>query len=70
MSYQLSDSMLEDIPSGWAFQFAEEIGIRPVFDAIVKKELQLSDKNLSQQRQKSLLAYHEVKENDSEQIYQ
>lgn len=70
LDFVLVDPSLEEIPAGWAYQFAEEIGIRPAFDAIIKKELQLSDKKFSQQRQTSLNAYYQVKENDSEQIYQ
>jgi len=40
------------------------------YDTIIKKELKLSDKKLQQHKQKMLNAYYEVKENESEQIYE
>lgn len=64
------DTTLEEIPSGWAFQFAEDLNMKETFDCLVKKEMKLSDKKLQQYRQKMLTAYYEVKENEGEQIYE
>gem|GEM_PF-6880108 len=39
-------------------------------EAAIKKELKLSDKKLTLHIKNSLSAFKEVKENDSEQIYE
>jgi len=70
LDFALLDPALEDIPSGWSFQFAEDLQLRESLDAIVKKELRLSDKKLLQHKQRVLAAYYEVKEDASEQIYE
>lgn len=70
LDFALADNSLDTVPLGWAFQLAEDIGLKDCFDAIVKKELNLSDKKLAQHKQKSLAAYYEVKEGASEQIYE
>ena len=70
LDFALVDPSLEEIPQGWAFQFAEDVFLKETFDAIIKKEMKLSDKKLSQLKQKSLAAYYEVKEGEGEQIYQ
>ena len=70
LDFALVDSTLEEIPSGWAFQFAEDVQLKEVYDAIIKKELKFSDKKLQQHKQKMLAAYYEVKENEGEQIYE
>lgn len=70
MDFALVDSTLEEIPTGWAFQFSEDLQLKNSFEAIMKKEMKLSDKKLNQYRQKTLAAYHEVKESESEQIYE
>lgn len=70
LDFALVDKTLEEIPSGWAFQFAEDMQLRDSYDTIIKKELKLSDKKLHQHKQKMLSAYYEVKENESEQIYE
>lgn len=70
MDFALLDSTLEEIPSGWAFQFSEDVQLKDAFERIVKKEMKLSDKKLSQYRQKTLAAYYEVKEGEGEQIYE
>ncbi|ABG59427.1 M48 family metalloprotease [Cytophaga hutchinsonii] len=70
LDFALLDSTLEEIPFGWAFQFAEDIDIKETFDAVVKKELNLSDKKLQQHKQKTLSAFYNVKEGDGEQIYE
>ena len=64
--FAMVDTALEEVPAGWAFQFAEDIQLREAYDAIIKKELKLSDKKLQQHKQKTLNAYHEVKEGESE----
>ncbi|MCX6320095.1 MAG: M48 family metalloprotease [Bacteroidetes bacterium] len=70
LDFALADPALENIPAGWTLQFAEDIRIKDEYDAIVKKEMKLSEKKLQQYKQKSLAAYYEVKENESEQIYE
>jgi hypothetical protein len=70
LDFALVDSTLEEIPSGWAFQFAEDIQLKNEYDAIIRKELKFSDKKLQQHKQKMLAAYYEVKESEGEQIYQ
>lgn len=69
LDFALVDSTLEEIPSGWAFQFAEDLQLKEVYDAIIKKEMKFSDKKLQQHKEKMLAAYSEVKENEGEQIY-
>lgn len=70
LDFALLDPSLEEIPYGWAFQFAEDMQLKETYDAIIKKEMKLSDKRLSQYKQKVLSAYYEVKENEAEQIYE
>ncbi len=70
LDFALLDGTLEEVPFGWAFQFAEDIFLKDTFDAIVKKELNLSDKKLQQHKQKTLSAFYNVKEGDGEQIYE
>jgi hypothetical protein len=70
LDFALVDVSLEEIPLGWAFQLAEDLGIKDVFNTIIKKELQLSEKKLQQRKQQSLSAFQCVKENDAEQIYE
>lgn len=68
--FVMIDPSLEEMPAGWAFQFAEDVQLKEVFDSIIKKELKLSDKKMAQHKQKVLSAYYEVKENEGEQIYE
>ena len=70
LDFALVDPLLEEIPSGWAFQFAEDVHLKETYDAIVKKEMKYSDKKLATHKQKMLAAYYEVKENEGEQIYE
>lgn len=70
LDLSLADPSLEEVPLGWAFQLAEDLQIKDGFDAVVKKEKKLSEKRLAQQKQKAIAAYHDVKENNSEQIYE
>ena len=70
MDFCLLDSSLEEIPFGWAFQFAENVELKISFDAIVKKELKFSDKKLQQHKNKVLSAYSDVKEGQTDQIYE
>jgi hypothetical protein len=70
VDFALVDPALEEIPSGWAFQFAEDVQLKDAHDAVIKKELKISDKKLQQHKQKTLNAYYEVKENEGEQIYE
>jgi hypothetical protein len=68
LDFALVDGALEQIPFGWAFQFAETIQLKDVFDAIVKKELQLSDKKMQQHKQKTMSAWYKLKEGEKEQV--
>jgi hypothetical protein len=70
LDFCLLDPNLEDIPLGWAFQFAEDVQLKGEFDQVIKKELKFSDKKLQQHKAKMLAAYYEVKENEAEQIYE
>jgi hypothetical protein len=70
LDFALVDGALEQIPFGWAFQFAETLQLKDVFDAIVKKELQLSDKKLQQHKQKTMAAWYKIKEGEKEQVYE
>jgi Peptidase family M48 len=70
LDFALVDTSLEEIPSGWAFQFAEDVQLKETYDAIIKKELKIGDKKLQQHKEKMLAAYYEVKENEGEQIYE
>jgi hypothetical protein len=70
LDFALVDGSLEQIPFGWAFQFADNLQLKDVFDAIVKKELQLSDKKLQQHKQKTMSAWYKIKEGEKEQIYE
>lgn len=69
LDFAVVDPNLEEIPSGWAFQFAEDLQLKEAYDEVIKKELKFSDKKLTQHKQKTLAAYYEVKESDMEQIY-
>jgi hypothetical protein len=64
------DSSIEEPAFGWSFQLSGDLGLKTAFDAVVKKELNHSDKKLQQHRTKSLSAFYEVKETESEQIYE
>lgn len=70
LDFALIDGALEHVPFGWAFQFAENVQLKDVFDAIVKKELQLSDKKLQQHKQKTMAAWYKIKEGEKEQVYE
>lgn len=70
LDFVLVDTVLEEIPAGWAFQFAEDLQLKEQFNAIIKKEMKLSDKKLATYKQQVLSAYYEVKENEGEQIYE
>jgi Zn-dependent protease with chaperone function len=70
LDFALVDGQLEQIPFGWAFQFAENLQLKDVFDAIVKKELQLTDKKLQQHKQNTMSAWYKIKEGEKEQVYE
>jgi hypothetical protein len=70
LDFALVDSTLEEIPSGWSFQFAEAVQLKDSYDAIIKKEMKFSEKKLQQHKQKMLNAYYEVKENEDGQVYE
>jgi hypothetical protein len=60
LDFALADPSLEDMPAGRAFEFAEEMQLSDVYDAICKKELQLNDKKWLQHKQKVQKAYAEL----------
>jgi hypothetical protein len=70
LDFVLVDSVLEEIPFGWAFQFAEDLQLKDHFDSITKKEMKFSDKKLLQHKKQVLASYYEMKENENEQIYE
>jgi hypothetical protein len=70
LDFVLVDPSLENVPFGWAFQFAEDLQLKETFDAVLKKEFAYSDKKLQQHKEKSLAAYYEVKESAAEQVYE
>ena len=70
LDFAMADISLEEIPQGWAFQFAEDVHLKETFGNAFKKELHLSDKKLQQHKQRSLAAFHDIKENEAEQIYE
>jgi Peptidase family M48 len=70
LDFALLDATLEDVPTGWAFQFAEDLDLKDAFGEIIKKELKFSDKKLQQHKQRTLAAYYGVKEGEGEQIYE
>lgn len=70
LDFVLLDATLEEIPAGWAIQFAEDVQLKETYDGILKKEMKFSDKKLQQYKEKMLAAYYEVKENEGEQIYE
>jgi hypothetical protein len=70
LDFALLDPSLEQVPFGWAYQFSEDVALKAPFDALVKKELKLSDKKLSQHKQSCLAAFQGVKEGEAEQVYE
>jgi Peptidase family M48 len=64
------DSSLENVPLGWAFEFADAVFIKNEFVAIVKKENKFSEKKFTQLKDDALAQYHLVKEGENEQIYE
>jgi Zn-dependent protease with chaperone function len=60
LDFALADPSLEDMPAGRAFEFAGEMQLSDVYDAICKKELQLNDKKWLQHKQKVQKAYAEL----------
>ena len=70
LDFVLADQTLEDIPAGWAFRFSETVGIKDTFESSLQKQLKLSDRRMKEYTKKAFSAWNDVKENDSEQIYQ
>jgi hypothetical protein len=60
LDFALADPSLEDMPAGRAFEFAGEMQLSDVYDAICQKELQLNDKKWQQHKQKVQKAYAEL----------
>lgn len=70
LDFAMLDAGLEEIPFGWAYQLSEDLGIKDAFDAIIKKELKLSNKRLQQHKQSALAAFQSIKEGEGEQVYE
>jgi len=70
LDFAMLDPSLEEVPVGWAFQFAEDLSLKETFDKIVSRELKLSEKKLQSYKQKTLSSFYEVKEGENEQIYE
>lgn len=70
LDFALLDALLEEVPFGWAFQFAEDAGLKETFDTVVARELKMSDKKLKAHKQNVLSAFYDVKEGENEQIYE
>ncbi|HWK06179.1 MAG TPA: M48 family metalloprotease [Puia sp.] len=62
LDFALADPSLEEIPSGRAFQLAEEMQLSEVYDLIAKKEMQFSDKKWPGYKQQTQAAYALIKE--------
>jgi Peptidase family M48 len=60
LDFALADPSLGDMPAGRAFEFAGEMQLSDVYDAIYKKELQLNDKKWLQHKQRVQKAYAEL----------
>lgn len=61
LDFALADASLELVAQGWTISFSELVQLNESFDAIMKKELNLSDKKLQQHKEKALEAYNGVK---------
>jgi hypothetical protein len=48
----VADAMLEDISKGYIFQLMEYVGLKELFEHIVKKEMKLTDRKLDELKQR------------------
>jgi Peptidase family M48 len=70
LDFALVDPTLEDVPMGFAFQIAENLGLKENFNVVVKKELKLGDRKLTELHNKSSQAFASVNESTQEHIYE
>jgi hypothetical protein len=60
LDFAVVDPALKELPAGRAFEFAAEMRLSDVYDAICKKEWQLNDKKWLQHKQMVQKAYAEL----------
>lgn len=70
LDFALVDPTLEEVPSGFAFQLAEDLMLKDCFNDVVKKELKLGERKLMELQKKAAKALSEVKESNQEHIYE
>ncbi len=70
LDFSLVDPTLEDVPIGFAFQIAEDLTLKEFFNEVVKKELKLGERKLTDLQKKAAKALAEVKESNQEHIYE
>lgn len=70
LDFALVDPSLEDVPMGFAFQLAEDLSLKETFNDIVKKELKLGERKLSDLHKKSAKALSEILESNQEHVYE
>ncbi len=70
LDFALVDPSLEDVPMGFAFQLAEDLMLKDFFNEVVKKELKLGERKLTDLQKKAAKALSEIKESNQEHIYE
>jgi hypothetical protein len=70
IDFSLVDPTLEEVPMGFAFQLAEDLGLKEAFNKSIKSELKLGDRKLSETHKKCAQALSEMKESNEEHIYE
>jgi len=70
LDFALVDPTLEDVPMGLAFQLAEDLMLKEVYNEIIKKELKLGERKLSELQKKAAKALSEIKESKQENLYE
>jgi hypothetical protein len=70
LDFALVDPTLEDVPMGFAFQLAEDLALKDFFNEVVKKELKLGERKLSDLHKKAAKVLSEIKESNQEHIYE
>ncbi|MCC6371127.1 MAG: peptidase M48, partial [Bacteroidia bacterium] len=70
LDFALVDPSLEDVPMGFAFQLAEDLMLKDNFNNVVKKELKLGERKLSELQKRAAKALSEIKESNQEHIYE
>lgn len=70
LDFALVDPTLEDVLMGFAFQIAEDLLLKDHFNEVIKKELKLGERKLSDLHKKAAKALSEIKESNQEHIYE